>query len=317
LIHYRSFLNSDPPHLAKIWRSQPALRGRFQNVTPEMLEQLVFVKQYFDHDGLIVAVDDERPVGFVHAGFESNHAGTGICAERGVICALLVESGEARNTIAAELLKQGESYLRDRGAKQIGAGGVGLSGPFYLGLYGGSQLPGILSSDSETREILESSGYHEVGRRVVFQRSLSGFRAVISRRQIQNRRQFRVIRTPEPRAANWWEANAFAHVNREQFSLISLMAKQPVGSAMFWQISPLSDEWGARAAGLLQLEIAEQNRRQGLATFLVCEAMQQLVHAGFTLAEVQTAGDDYQAMRFVESLAFEKIDEGLVLRKSA
>ena len=46
--------------MAEIWRDQPPQRGLMQPVTAGILEQFVFSKPYFDPDGLIVALSDER-----------------------------------------------------------------------------------------------------------------------------------------------------------------------------------------------------------------------------------------------------------------
>ncbi|MEC8862797.1 MAG: hypothetical protein VXX31_07620, partial [Planctomycetota bacterium] len=54
VILYRSFLNTDIPHLADIWRSHPPMRGFLQGVTPTLLERYVYSKPYFDQHGLIV-----------------------------------------------------------------------------------------------------------------------------------------------------------------------------------------------------------------------------------------------------------------------
>ena len=50
----------------------PALQTLMQPVTANLLEQLVFSKPYFDPAGLIIALVDNVPVGFVHAGFGAN-----------------------------------------------------------------------------------------------------------------------------------------------------------------------------------------------------------------------------------------------------
>ena len=57
---YRTFRNTDPPGLAEIWRSRSGQPGLVSSVSPELLEQFVFAKLYFDFKGLIVACDDER-----------------------------------------------------------------------------------------------------------------------------------------------------------------------------------------------------------------------------------------------------------------
>ena len=68
MIHYRPFSNTDPPLLAELWRSC-ANRPLVQPLTAAMLEELVLNKPYFDREGLWLAVEDDKPQGFVHAGF--------------------------------------------------------------------------------------------------------------------------------------------------------------------------------------------------------------------------------------------------------
>ena len=55
MIRYRPFENRDPPGLAEIWRTQRPIRGRIQAVTPQLIEEHVLAKPWFDREGLIVA----------------------------------------------------------------------------------------------------------------------------------------------------------------------------------------------------------------------------------------------------------------------
>ena len=67
MLTYRTFRNFDPPVLAALWRSRAGQPGLLQPVSPDVLEQLVFAKIYFDYSGLVVAWNDDQPVGFAHA----------------------------------------------------------------------------------------------------------------------------------------------------------------------------------------------------------------------------------------------------------
>jgi len=74
-IQYRPFFNTDPPLIAKLWRSQPVFRGLHSSVTVADLELHVFSKPYFEREGFIVAqrINDagqNELVGFVHAAFD-------------------------------------------------------------------------------------------------------------------------------------------------------------------------------------------------------------------------------------------------------
>ncbi|MCE9556060.1 MAG: GNAT family N-acetyltransferase, partial [Planctomycetes bacterium] len=59
MITYRPFRNSDPPHLARIWRRQPPLRGRAPAMSAARFDELVLAKPYFDPQGLIIAENDD------------------------------------------------------------------------------------------------------------------------------------------------------------------------------------------------------------------------------------------------------------------
>src|SRR5262245_35963207 len=93
-----------------------------QAVTPQLLEEHVLAKPWFDRHGLFVACDGARPVGFVHAGFGADAEQRNLETHQGTTCLLLVSPHADRANIASELLAASESYLRGKGAKQLYAG---------------------------------------------------------------------------------------------------------------------------------------------------------------------------------------------------
>jgi hypothetical protein len=173
MLTYRTFRNSDPPVLAALWQSRTGQAGLWQPVPSDLLEQLVFSRLYFDYGGLWLALDDGQPVGFAHAGFGPNADGKWIGTDAGVICVVLVRPGCAEAEVAAGLVERSEDYLRRRGAKVFYGGGLQPLAPFYLGLYGGSELPGILDSDLVARGVFAARGYCETERTVLMRREIS------------------------------------------------------------------------------------------------------------------------------------------------
>ena len=182
LIRYRPFLNGDAPALAEVWRSQPPMRGLVQPMSASLLEDFVFWKPYFDREGLIVATEDERVVGFAHAGFGPCEDRSSLSTELGVTSMLMTHTQADRATISVELLGRSEQYLISRGARVLYGGGIRPLDPFYLGLYGGSELPGILASDEQKLRLFLDCGYREVDRVIVMQRELNRFRMPVDRR---------------------------------------------------------------------------------------------------------------------------------------
>ncbi len=195
---FRPFRNSDPPRLAEIWREQPPQRGRMQPATAGILEQLVFSKPYFDPAGLIVALHDNVPVGFAHAGFGANDEQNAIATDIGTTYQLMVRTDHRDDALAGELLAHSEAYLRERGAKVIYAGGIRPLNAFYLGLYGGSELTGVLVGDTVFQIACRQAGYREIDRVIVLELDLACFRAPITRNQRQLRREMVCQEIPSP-----------------------------------------------------------------------------------------------------------------------
>ena len=102
----RPFLNSDPPLLAAIWRSQPPQRGLLQPVTAPLLEYGVYSKMHFDRQGLIVALDGDVPVGFVHAGFGPSDDGLSLDTSLGTTLVLMVDPAHRETELADQLARR-------------------------------------------------------------------------------------------------------------------------------------------------------------------------------------------------------------------
>lgn len=314
-MQYRSFLNCDPPGIVDVWRSQPPLHGRAQPLSTNILEQQVLAKPYFDPAGLIVAVDHEQIVGFAHAGFGVDDNRRELSRELGIVCTVLVSPHDQHDEIAAQLLARAEDYLRRLGAKLIYAGGIHPLDPFYLGLYGGSEMPGLLKSDEKVVGLFTSQGYRQIDSVAVFERDLAGFRPPVERKLLQVRRRYRLEATFDPPAANWWDACTYGQTDRTRFVLRLPGQNEPVCSVTFWDMEPLAQTWGVPAVGLVQLFTAESARRQGLATFLIGEALRQLHAHGVARCQVQCMRGNIAAQALYRKLGFNEIDEGLVLRK--
>jgi ribosomal protein S18 acetylase RimI-like enzyme len=315
LIHYRTFRNSDPPALVDIWRARAQERGLILPMSTALFDQLVLSKPYFENAGLILALDDDQPVGFVHAGFGPNEDQSALSMEHGVTCMLIVRPDHRRMGIGQELLSRSEAYLRSRGAKVLYAGGIRPHNPFYLGLYGGSELPGVLDSDADAQRRYRASGYEEVDRTRLFHRELAGFRPPVDRQQMQIRRQKCVQVIADPPTATWWEACTLGVFDRMRFELTSRDTAQPIASATMWSMEPISTSLGVRSAGLYDVQVAPSERGRGHAVFLLSEAFRQLQTEGVSRVEAQAMHDDETVARLLGKLGFQQVDQGVVFRK--
>lgn len=315
MISYRSFRNHDTPQLIEVWRSQPRARGLAQPVSVELFEQLVLAKPYFENEGLIVALDDRSIVGFAHAGFGATDNNEGLNRRFGVTSLLLVRPEFQQSPVGPDLLARSEQYLRARGAGVLYAGGIRPLDPFYRGLYGGSEMPGVLASDTFANGIYRAAGYREIDRVVIFDRELAGFRPPVDRTQMQIRRTSVVEEVTDAAPRNWWEACALEHFQVTAFHLRQRDELGASASARFWLLETFAAGWGVQAAGLFELEVAAEERRRGLATFLLGDAFRRLAAQGIGLVEVQTMAGNTAARALYEKLGFREVDAGIAYRK--
>ena len=315
MIRYRPFQNWDPPALAEIWRSQPPLRGRMQGLTPRLLEELIFARPYFDREGLIVAVDGDRPVGFVHAGFGASDELKSLDKSLGTTCQLLVAPHEERAQIQAELLRASEAYLAASGVRQLFGGAAFPVNPFYLGLYGGSRLPGVLASDVEQSALFKNAGYRDKERRLLLNRPLANFRPPVDRRLMQLRRRCEVIAVPDATPDNWWESCVWMHASWTRYELRFKDSADALISATFWDILPLSKSWGVQAVGMVRVEDTAETRAEGMSTFLLAEAFLDLQRGGAALLEAQAFARDAALVALFKELGLTVYDEGVLFAK--
>lgn len=318
---FRTFLNSDPPHLAEIWRSQPPQRGLMQPVSSQLLEYGVFSKPQFDPAGLILATLDGLPVGFVHGGFAPNEDGTAIDTSLGTTHMLMLQGTLQEGTsagaaaLADDLLAASEQYLRGRGAKVLYGGGIRPLNSFYQGLYGGSEIPGVLHTDRVLTDTCARNGYREIDRVVIMQCDLARFRPPFSRRVRQIKRTAQWVESVDPPTASWWDACMWSGLQRDHFELVDKALGKVIARVSFWDVQPLASSWGLSTAGLLDLFVEYDWRRQGCASHLLREAFRLLRRRGVSTVEVQTMASNEAALAFYRKLGFTEVDHGLVFRK--
>ncbi|MBI3464630.1 MAG: GNAT family N-acetyltransferase [Planctomycetes bacterium] len=312
---FRPFRNADPPALVSVWNASQLGRGALKPLGVEELESLVLAKPYFEPDGLIVACHDERPIGFVHAGFGADEPEAGLRCDTGVIAAISVVPPWRRRGVGRELLARAEQYLLQRGAKVLYAGGMRPLNPFYLGLYGGSELPGFLESDPAARPFFEACGYREADRCLVLHRDLQQRVTIFDTRFPRLRRMFRLEADAGNANPAWWCACVMGPFDQWRLRLL-LPEGETAAEAVCWEMAGFSRTWGRRAVGLIGFQVAPAHRRQGLGKLLLSELLIRLREEGVQLVEVQTMQRNQPALGLYHSLGFEQVDLGVIYRRA-
>jgi len=314
MIDYRCFRNDDPPRLAEVWRAADLGPAALQPLTVAWLETAVLSKPFFDRHGLIVAVADGRPVGFAHAAFGPTADGAAIDTAVGTTLLVVVVPGPESAAVGAGLLARCEAYLRGRGAQRILGGGTPDVGGFYIGLYGGAGLPGILDSSPGMQEVFRRAGYREADRVAVLRRSLVGFRPPVNRLQLAIRRATTLRVIDDPARRSWWEAATTTGLSLRRYELRG-EAEALLGSASFWDMQPLASSWGVTAAGLTRVDIEGTRRRQGLAHYLVAEALHDMAAEHVALVETHVSETNAAAASLFGKLGFQPADRGVVFAR--
>jgi ribosomal protein S18 acetylase RimI-like enzyme len=316
VVQYRSFRNTDPPAIVDIWNESFTGRGAAKLRHASVLERHVLAKPYFDADGLIVAEEGGQVVGFVHAGFGPNQREAALARTNGVISILAVRSSFRRRGIGTELLKQAEAYLVKVGAQSLHAGMLRPLTPFYFGIYGGSDLPGILTSEPDAAPFLERRGYTASDATLVFQRHLDQPINVADGRFANLRRRFDVRILPRIALGTWWQECVLGLIEPVEFRLEEKVSGKPVARAIAWEMEAFSCTWNQPAVGILEVQVREELRRQGLGKFLLAQLLRYLQDQYFGICEVQSVEQNDVALGLFQSVGFEQVDVGRIYKKT-
>jgi GNAT superfamily N-acetyltransferase len=315
---YRRFRNTDPPALVEIWNESLLNRGAYPLPTPGLLERWLFSRPNFDPNGLTVATDSEtgKIVGWALAGFgptpELERTGT----NTGVISIVAVRAAERRKGIGRELVKASEAYLIKGGAKELVAGSRWPDAPFGFGLYGGSNCPGFLDSDPDAGPFFQKLGYEPARRTLVFQKKLDQPLTIADPRFGMLRRRYETQMLRAASVTSWWQDCIWGTLEPVEFRMIDKLTNIPAARAIVWELEGYSWRWGAPSAGLFDVQVRADLRRQGLAKLLMAQVMRVLQDQFFGIIELQVPDDQPESLGLCKSLGLEQADVGTAYRKN-
>ncbi len=316
MIEYRSFRNADPPLISAIWSAQAPLRGLIPVARPNFLAEHIFGKPYFDRQGFILALLEGKAIGFAHASFGPTPSGDGLDHQSGVVSLIMIDNHPRATEVAHGLLAACESYLTERGARRISAFGHNHLCPFYLGLYGGTQLPGVLADQAPILEVFLSAGYQQHDRTLILHRDLQQGAIPIDRSQHLLKRSYDIDAAINPPDSSWWEAATLGPFARMQFDLLSRDTETVCGQLFVWDMYPLAKSWNITSAGLVDMNIDPAHLTLDTTRFFIAEVSRYLYRRSISLLEVQHSQGDERAATIFADLGFQQIDEALVLEKS-
>src|SRR5262249_15264877 len=148
-----------------------------------------------------------------------------------------------------------EQYLRGKGAQTLYAGPILPLNPFYLGLYGGSELPGFLVSDTAAEPFFNRLGYKVFDTCMVFQRLLHETISIPDGGVAGLREGFEVCIVPWCGAASWWQECVRGPLEFIGFHLEEKGSEQVMARAAVWEMDGFTWRWNQPAVGIVNVEV--------------------------------------------------------------
>jgi ribosomal protein S18 acetylase RimI-like enzyme len=121
----------------------------------------------------------------------------------------------------------------------------------------------------------------------------------------------------DPPASDWWDASVYGNFERVRLQLRFKHQAAAAATATAWYMDTYTARWGVRAVGLTDVYVLPEDRRQGVATFLLAELFRHLKQQGVSRAEVQCRDDNTPAVHLAQRLGFTEVTSGTVYRKDA
>jgi ribosomal protein S18 acetylase RimI-like enzyme len=316
--HFRSFRNTDPPALARLWNQSVPRSATARCLRVHELDAHAWGGALFEADGLIVAERDGRILGFAHAGFGpelpvDSTRPFEVCHELGTVSMLIVEPGLDDRELVRGLLDAAEGYLRRRGAKVVYGGSLFPLNPFYWGLYGGSEGSGVLSGDVAFHRGLIDGGYLPASSTVLLEMDLRTTEPRDPRGAVI-RRQTQVEFEDDAAPSDWWQGLALGDFNVSEVRLLAKSDGCELARVSTWDMRWFDRDDGRTRVGLINLQVAPEHRRKGYGRFLVGEILRRARTELIELVEVQTSAENLPALALYASLGFVPIDQAILYR---
>ncbi len=311
-ISYRPFRNADPPGILRLWNQCELGRGAARAQSTDLFETINYAQPYFDPQGLILALHDREPVGFIHAGFGFNAERTAIDPSVGLLCAVMVRPDYRRRGIGRALVRLAEQYLRDRSVTSLQAGQSRGRDPFYYGLYGGSRPSGFLDSDPLAAPFFSAVGYLPREKIGIYQRDLAIKRDPTSMRLMGLRRATELVIGEAPAAPTFWWYTHLGRMDSLRFCLVDKKSQATLAAVSVIGLEQYVSVWNERAMGLVDMFVAEEHRGQGYGQALLVETMRRVRQDLITRADFHVPDARSDLTRAAEGAGFIRLESATV-----
>jgi GNAT superfamily N-acetyltransferase len=264
--------------MTALYNSETDFEPYIAPLNPERFVELVEKKSYFDSDGLFVALESGKVVGWIHAcvapGSEGHHN-----PENKIPRIRMLIYPRDRLKVGSALVAEATTWLKKTGQRQFLAIHAQMGYPFYRGLWFGGE-PMCPTTMPHVLLALEVGGYK------ITQESVCMVTEMTSQPQKVNANL--KVEFVESEAEMKHEPMRESWVGFKPMRTQALINDKDIGS-IAWVILPhLADRLGAPCMNIWGLGVREQYRRNGIATTLVSHVMARSYALGARFASVGT-----------------------------
>ncbi len=264
--------------MTALYNTETDFEPHIAPLNPERFVDLVEKKSYFDPEGLFVAIEDNKVVGWVHAcvapGSEGHHDPANPIPR---IKMLMFPFN--RPKIGAALVSEATAWLKKSGQSMFLAMHAQVGYPFYRGLWCGGE-PMCPVTLPHLHMIFETRGYKTT------QESI--FLTIEMDKPPEEAKADLKLEFVESVAGMAHEPMGESWIGFEPMRTQAVMDGDTVGS-ISWVIIPyVADRLGAPCMNVWGMGVQEEHRRKGIGTALVSQAMAKSYALGARSASVGT-----------------------------
>ena len=150
---------------------------------------------------------------------------------------------------------------------------------------------------------------------LVFDRRLDTPLNIVDSRFGPLRRKYEPQALPQARLGSWWRECVIGPLEPHEFRLDDRSTGQMAARALYWEMTDYGWRWGAPAAGILDVQVRNDLRRQGLGKYLLSQLLRHLQEQYFVVAELQVPEEEEAATKMFRSLGFVQVDVGVGYKK--
>jgi len=293
------------PGMTRIWNEAFAGGPSFVRLTEADLRRRAVEQPSFDPAELLVEVRDEEVVGFVHFGFRSN-LWSDLRARKpdpreGHIYVLVARPSDRQ--VMEHLLDRAVGCLTQCGARQVLLGPSWVFGtqPFYNGIAGAYEIPGLDPSRRELLSLAADRGFVEVARYGTSELALAeSDRAAALRAQkaelMAKAREWNLHQRTISLDSVFFEERRAVLLSRD-FENVAMTAFGP------WH--EYQREHGRTVFGITSVQVAEDWRGRGLGKLVMLLAMEAAASAGAEALHLHVHEGNQRAWRlYHDALGF-------------